>query len=76
MVKNLLPSAGDIRDSGSIYESGTFPGVGHGNPLQYFCLEDPMDRGTWCVTVYRVTKSQTQLKRLSMHALNGHSTEK
>ena len=41
VVKNLPPSAGDIRDSGSIYESGTFPGGEHGNPLQYFCLEDP-----------------------------------
>ena len=66
----------NMRDSGSIYELGTFPGGRHGNPLQYFCLKDPMDRGTWCVTVYRVTKSQTQMKRLSMHALNGQSMEK
>ena len=39
-----------------------------GNPLQYSCLENPMDRGAWRATVHRVTKSQTQLKQLSMHA--------
>ena len=44
------------------------PGGGHGNPLQYSCLEHPMDRGDWQTTVHRVTKSQTQLKRLSMHS--------
>ena len=41
---------------------------GHGNPLQYSCLENPMDRGAWRATVHRVTKSQTCLKRLSTHA--------
>ena len=40
----------------------------HGSPLQYSCLENPMDRGAWWVTVHRVTKSRTQLKRLSMNA--------
>ena len=44
------------------------PGGGHGNPLQYSCLENPMDRGAWWATVHRVTKSQTWLKCLSMHA--------
>ena len=43
-------------------------GRGHGNPLQYFCLENPMDRGSWQTIVYRVTKSQTQLC-MSTHAL-------
>ena len=42
------------------------PGGGHGNPLQYSCLENPMDRGAWQATVHRVTKSQTRLKRSGM----------
>ena len=41
---------------------GRFPGGGHGNQLQYSCLENPMDRGTWWVIVHRVIKSPTQLK--------------
>ena len=45
MVKNMLADAGDIRDEGSIPGSGRYPGGGHGNPLQYSCLENPMDRG-------------------------------
>ena len=45
MVKNLPDSAGDIRDMGSIPRLGRSPGGGHGNPLQYSCLENPMDRG-------------------------------
>ena len=44
------------------------PGGGHGNPLQYSCLENPMDRGAWQAIVHRITKIWTQLKRLSMHA--------
>ena len=44
VVKNPPASAGDSRDMGSIPESGRFPGGGHGNPLQYSCLENPMDR--------------------------------
>ena len=47
---------------------GTSPGEGHGNPLQYSCLENPMHRGAWQATVHRVAKSQTRLKQLSMHA--------
>ena len=43
------------------------PGGGHGNPLQYSCLENPMDRGTWWATVHRVAKSRSLLKRRSMH---------
>ena len=46
MVKNLLANAGDIRDTGSIHGLGRSPGGGHGNILQYSCLENPMDRGT------------------------------
>ena len=47
---------------------GRSPGDGHGNPLQYSCRENPMDRGAWQATVHGVTKSGTRLKRLSMHA--------
>ena len=47
---------------GSIPGSGRSPGGEHGNPLQYPCLENPMDRGVWQATVYRVTKSWTRLK--------------
>ena len=67
VVKNPLAHTGDVRDMGSIPGSGGSPGVGNGNPLQYSCLEDPMDRGAWWAAVHRVTKSWTQLKRLSMH---------
>ena len=66
MVKNLLASAGDVIDTGSIPGSGRFPGRGHSNPPQYSCLRNPMDRGTWQATVNRIVKSWTQLKQLSM----------
>ena len=62
VVKNPSASARDVRDVGSSPGSGRFPGGGHGNPLQYSCLENPMDRGAWQAIVHRVTKSQTQLK--------------
>jgi len=62
VVKNPPPSAGDLRDTVSIPGSGKSPGGEHGNPLQYSCLENPMDRGAWQATVHGVTKSQTQLK--------------
>ena len=61
-------SAGDGRDIGSIPESGRSHEGGHGNPLQYSCLENPMDRGAWQATVVGVAKSQMWLKRLTMHA--------
>ena len=51
-----------VRDSGSTPGLGRSPGGGHGNPLQYFCLENPMDRGAWQATVHRVAKSRTRLK--------------
>ena len=59
MVKNLSANAGDIREMGSIPGSGRSPGKRNDNPLQYSCLEDPMDRGAWWVTVHRVAKSWT-----------------
>ena len=61
VVKNLPANAGDIRDSGSIPGSGRCPGEGNGNPLQYSCLENSMDRGAWWTIVHGVTKSLTQL---------------
>ena len=61
VVKNPPASAGDIRDAGSIPESGGSPGGGHGDPLQYSCLENPMDGGAWRATVHGVTKSWTRL---------------
>ena len=59
MVTNPLVNAGDIRDVGSIPGSGRSLGGGHGNPLQCFCLENPMDRGAWWAAVHRVAESQT-----------------
>ena len=53
MVKNLLASARDIRDMGSIPGLGRSPGAGHGNPLEYSCLENPMDREVWQALVNR-----------------------
>ena len=67
MAKNLPANAGDVRDEGSIPGSRRSTGGGHGNPLQYSCLEDPMDRGAWWVAVHGITKSRTRLKRLSTH---------
>ena len=59
VVKNTPANAGDSRDVASIPRLGRYPGGGHGNPLQYSCLENPMDRGAWWATVHRITKSQT-----------------
>ena len=59
VVKNLSASAKDVSNAGSSPGSERLE---HGNPLQYSCLENPMDRGAWQATVHRVTKSQTQLK--------------
>ena len=57
VVKNPPASAGDIRVMGSVPGSGRSPGGGHGNPLQYSCLENLMDRGAWRATVHGVAKS-------------------
>ena len=59
VVNNLPFSAEEIRDAGLIPGSGGSPREGHGNPLQYSCLENPMDRGACWATVHSVTKSQT-----------------
>ena len=59
VVKNLPANAGDTRDLGLIPGSGRSLGGGHGNPFQYTCLENPMDRGARSATVHWVKKSQT-----------------
>ena len=62
MVKNPLANAGDVTDSDSIPGSGRSLGAGHGNTLQYSCLENLMDRGAWQTMVHKVTESWTRLK--------------
>ena len=62
VVKSPPANAGDIRDTGSIPGLERSPREGHGNPLQYSCLENPADRGTWETTVHRVARSRTRLK--------------
>ena len=57
MVKNPPASAGDVRDAGSVPGFGRSSGGGHGNPLQYSCLENPMDRGAWQATALGVAES-------------------
>ena len=73
VVKTLLANGGDMRDAGSIPRSEKFTGWGHGNPLQYSCWENPMDRGTWWAAAHRVAKSWTWLKQLSTH-IGRHAT--
>ena len=62
VVKNLLATAGDARDVGSVPGPGRSLGDGNGYLLQYSCLENPMGRGAWWATVCGVVNSQTQLK--------------
>ena len=69
--KESACNAGDTGVAGLFPESGRSPGGGHGNPLQYSCLENPVHRGAWRATVHRDPKSQTWLKWLSTHT---HST--
>ena len=69
LVKNPACHCRSVSDAGSIPGSRRSLGEEHGNPLQYSCLENPMDRGAWCPTVHRVAKSRTWLKLLSTHAL-------
>ena len=65
VVENPPANAGDV---GLISGLGRSPGEVKGNPLQYSCLENPVDRGAWRATVHGITKSWTPLKQLSMHA--------
>ena len=62
VIEKLPANSGDVRDAGMILGSGRSPRVGQGNQLQYSCLENPMDRGTWRAMVHKVTKNQTWLR--------------
>ena len=66
VVKNPPANAGDTRDVSSIAGLGRSPGAGNGNPLQYSCLGNPVDRGAWRAIVHGVVKSETQLNTQSM----------
>ena len=68
VVKYPPANAGDRRDTGSVPGSRRFPGGCNGNPPQYSCLKNPMDRGAWQAIVHSIAKSQTQLKSLSSEA--------
>ena len=69
VVKNPIAKAGNVGDAVSILGLGRSPGGGHGNQLQYSCLENPMDRGAQKATARGVAQSQTLVKRLSTYAL-------
>ena len=74
MVKNPPANAEDVRDTGSIPGSGISPGEGHGNPFQYSCLKNPVDRGARRVTVHGIAKSWTRLKQVSTHTCTVQSS--
>ena len=71
VVKNLPANAGDARDTGLIPGLRRSPGVGNGNPLQYSCLGNPMNRGAWWATVHGVAKSQTRLSICTHRLIKG-----
>ena len=75
MVKNVTANAGDTRDTGLIPGLGRSTGGGHGNPLQYSCLENPMDRGAWQAAVHEVAKSRTRLSNFPFD-FHFHALEK
>ena len=68
-VKDPPASAGDLRNAGSIPGSEKYLGEGNVNPLQYSCMENPMDRGTWWVTVRRVTIESDTIERLTLFTM-------
>ena len=74
MVKNLPGNARARGDVGSTPGLGRCPGGGHGNPLQYSCLQNPMVRGAWQSAIHRVTQSRRRLKQLSSPRSNTHLT--
>ena len=75
VVKNLPVNAGDARDMGLIPGRGRSPGVGNGNPLQYTCLENSMDRGAWCTIVHAAAKSRTRRSNWELYIpLYGYMT--
>ena len=67
LVKNPPANIGDTRDAGSIPGSGRSPGVGNGNPLHYYCLQNPMDKGAWQTTVHGVTKELDMTEHTHTH---------
>ena len=69
-VNNLPANTGDVSEAGSVPGFGRSPGGGHGDPLQYSCLENPTDKGAWRAAVHRVTKSWTRLQFSSVQLLN------
>ena len=68
MIKNPPANAGDTGNMALVPGSGRSPGEGSGNPLQYSCLGNPMDRGAWWATVHGVSKSWTQLSDYAQHS--------
>ena len=70
IVRNLPANVGDLRDAGLIPGLGRCPGGMHGKPLQYSCLENPMDRGAWWASVHGVSKSWTRLSTHTWTHLN------
>ena len=75
-VKNPPANPGDVRVAGLIPGLGRSPGGGQGNPLQYSCLENPMDRGAWEATAHGVTKSQTRLSTFTQSFLSWNTFPK
>ena len=75
MVKNPPDKAGDAENAGSIPGLGGSPGEGKGNPLQYSCLENPMDREAWQATVHGVAKESDMVQRLNNNN-NKHKIDK
>ena len=73
MVKNLPANEGDAGDLGLIPGLGRSPGERNGNPLQYSCLENPMDRGAWRATIHRVAKSQDMIERVNNNQCQGQT---
>ena len=75
VVRNLPANVGDVRDAGHIAGLGRYHGGGHGNPFQYFCLENPIDRGDWQAAVHRVGHDWSDLahthRDISTHILQG-----
>ena len=65
------PGCQCIREAGSVSGLGRSPGGGHGNPLQYPCLENPVDRGAWWATVHRIAKSRTRLSYFTLSRFTG-----
>ena len=74
VVKNSLANARDVRDAGSIPRSGRYPGEGHGNSLQYSCLENTMDRGTWWATSPQGHKEQ-DITEVTQHTMGDNERQ-